>query len=79
MHPSVMLTILAAVQTAPPSEPGYRQQRVAYVITASLDEPSSMLSGVERVVHRNNSQDPLGQFALHLYLTHSVLARAGRR
>ncbi len=46
----------------------YWQQRVSYDISASLDEPSGVLSGGERIWYINRSPDTLSTFALHLYL-----------
>ena len=68
MIPTLALFVMAAVQ-APGSSPNpYWQQRVAYEITASLDESRGCSSGVERVTYVNNSPDTLHQFSLHLYL-----------
>lgn len=64
------LVALASVQQATPG-PGpvpYWQQSVAYTIDASLDEPSGVLSGRQRVVYQNNSPDTLRQLSFHLYL-----------
>ncbi len=46
----------------------YWQQRVAYEITASLDEPSGVLSGRARIVYVNQSPDTLRDFYVHQYL-----------
>lgn len=46
----------------------YWQQRVAYDITADLDETTGVLGGAERVRYINNSPDTLKSFSLHLYL-----------
>ena len=64
------LLTLALLQQATPG-PGpapYWQQFVAYEIDASLDEPSGVLSGRQRVLYRNNSPDTLRQLSFHLYL-----------
>ena len=52
------LLALAAVQQATPGSgpTPYWQQFVAYEIDASLDEPSGVLSGHQRVLYRNNSR-----------------------
>src|SRR6266704_1317803 len=47
---------------------GYWQQRVAYRITASLDEPSGVLTGRERISYVNRSPDTLRDFYVHQYL-----------
>jgi hypothetical protein len=67
------LFALAAVQVPMPGQVGtgpapYWQQFVAYQIDASLDEPSGVLSGHQRVLYRNNSPDTLRQLSFHLYL-----------
>jgi len=46
----------------------YWQQRVAYEITASLDEPSGVLSGNVRITYVNQSPDTLRDFYVHQYL-----------
>ncbi len=46
----------------------YWQQRVAYEITASLDESSGVLSGRARIVYVNHSPDTLRDFYVHQYL-----------
>jgi hypothetical protein len=46
----------------------YWQQRVAYEITASLDEPSGVLSGRVRITYVNRSPDILRDFYVHQYL-----------
>jgi len=46
----------------------YWQQRVAYEITASLDEPSGVLSGKVRIRYVNQSPDTLHDFNVHQYL-----------
>jgi hypothetical protein len=46
----------------------YWQQRVAYEITASLDESSGVLSGRARIVYVNQSPDTLRDFYVHQYL-----------
>ena len=68
MIPTLALFVMAAVQVPGSSPTPYWQQRVAYEITASLDEPRGVLSGAERVTYVNNSPDTLHQFSLHLYL-----------
>src|SRR6266566_3774665 len=53
----------------PPISPTpYWQQRVAYEITASLDEPSGVLSGKVRIRYVNQSPDTLHDFNVHQYL-----------
>ncbi|OLC11317.1 MAG: hypothetical protein AUH41_00770 [Gemmatimonadetes bacterium 13_1_40CM_66_11] len=46
----------------------YWQQRVAYEIVASLDEPSGVLSGNIRIKYVNQSPDTLRDFYVHQYL-----------
>ena len=46
----------------------YWQQRVAYEIVASLDEPSGVLSGNVRISYVNHSPDTLRDFYVHQYL-----------
>ena len=46
----------------------YWQQRVAYEIVASLDEPSGVLSGNVRISYVNQSPDTLRDFYVHQYL-----------
>lgn len=65
--------ILAAVVQGPVQAPAnphspYWQQQVNYVISASLDEPSGVLSGREQVTYTNNSPDALQSISLHLHL-----------
>src|SRR3989442_724653 len=47
---------------------GYRQQQVAYVISAALDEPSAVLTGHVRIAYVNRSPDTLHDFFVHQYL-----------
>jgi hypothetical protein len=46
----------------------YWQQRVAYDISASLDEPSGVLTGRARISYVNQSPDTLRDFYVHQYL-----------
>src|SRR5437667_11728809 len=46
----------------------YWQQRVAYEIVASVDEPSGVLSGNVRMKYVNKSPDTLRAFDVHQYL-----------
>src|SRR5215510_44641 len=46
----------------------YWQQRVAYEIVASVDEPSGVLSGNVRIHYVNQSPDTLRDFYVHQYL-----------
>ena len=46
----------------------YWQQRVAYEILASVDEPSGVLSGNLRITYVNQSPDTLRDFYVHQYL-----------
>ncbi len=64
------LLALAAQQPSRAADPRapYWQQQVAYRISASLDEPSGVLSGHEAIVYVNHSPDTLATFSLHLYL-----------
>jgi len=47
---------------------GYWQQGVAYRITASLDEPTGVLTGQARIIYVNRSPDVLRDFYVHQYL-----------
>ena len=58
-----LLLILAAADTT-----AYWQQRVAYEISASLDEPSGVLSGRVRISYVNRSPAALHDFYVHQYL-----------
>ena len=57
----LILTLAAADST-------YWQQRVAYQIAASVDEPSGVLSGNVRITYVNQSPDTLREFYVHQYL-----------
>ena len=61
-----MLAIILIVLGGPDST--YWQQRVAYDITASLDEPSGVLTGSVRIRYVNQSPDTLRDFYVHQYL-----------
>ena len=61
-----MLAILLCLGGAPDST--YWQQRVAYEISASLDEPSGVLTGTARIRYVNQSPDTLRDFYVHQYL-----------
>jgi hypothetical protein len=61
-----MLTVLLLLAFAQDST--YWQQRVAYEITASLDEPSGVLTGKARIRYVNQSPDTLRDFYVHQYL-----------
>jgi hypothetical protein len=50
------------------SDTTYWQQRVAYGIAASLDEPSGVLSGNVTIHYVNQSPDTLRDFYVHQYL-----------
>ena len=50
------------------SDSTYWQQRVAYDIHASLDEPSGVLTGKVRIRYVNQSPDTLRDFYVHQYL-----------
>jgi len=64
-----LLTLATFQQATPGTEPTpYWQQRADYVIGATLDEPSGVLSGHQTVHYRNNSPDTLRQISFHLYL-----------
>jgi len=63
------LLLILPSDTIPPIPPTpYWQQRVAYEITASLDEPSGVLSGRVRIRYVNQSPDTLHDFNVHQYL-----------
>src|SRR2546421_2565715 len=47
---------------------GYWQQQVTYRITASLDEPTGVLAGRERISYVNRSPATLRDFYVHQYL-----------
>jgi peptidase M1-like protein len=59
---SLLLLLIAAQDST------YWQQRVAYDITASLDEPSGVLTGKVRIHYVNQSPDTLRDFYVHQYL-----------
>jgi len=61
------LLLILPSDTIAPTSP-YWQQRVAYEITASLDEPSGVLSGKVRIRYVNQSPDTLHDFSVHQYL-----------
>ncbi len=61
-----MLFLVALLATSDTSS--YWQQHVAYRITASLDEPSGVLTGRERITYVNRSPDVLRDFYVHDYL-----------
>src|SRR2546429_2933048 len=61
MH--ALLLVLVAGDTT-----GYWQQQVAYRITATLDEPSGVLTGHVRISYVNRSPDTLRDFYVHQYL-----------
>src|SRR3989454_7875813 len=46
----------------------YWQQRVAYEVTASLDEGSGFLTGKAHILYVNQSPDTLHDFCVHQYL-----------
>src|SRR6266705_849770 len=58
-----LLLVLVAGDTS-----AYWQQQVAYQITASLDEPSGVLTGHVRISYVNRSPDTLRDFYVHQYL-----------
>jgi hypothetical protein len=58
-----ILLLLIGAQDSP-----YWQQRVAYEISASLDEPSGVLTGQARIRYVNQSPDTLRDFYVHQYL-----------
>src|SRR5438445_60250 len=58
-----LLLVLVAGDTT-----GYWQQQVAYRITATLDEPSGVLTGHVRISYVNRSPDTLRDFYVHQYL-----------
>src|SRR5690349_23309299 len=66
----LLLLLMAARVAAADSQPapGYFQQQVAYRITASLDEPSGVLTGHVRIAYVNRSPDTLRDFSVHQYL-----------
>src|SRR3989449_8945769 len=53
---------------APGDTTAYWQQQVAYRITATLDEPSGVLTGHVRISYVNRSPDTLRDFYVHQYL-----------
>jgi len=75
-----MLTLILALSApalpGPPALPAHRaaadssywQQQVAYRISASLDEPSGVLTGHARISYVNRSPDTLRDFYVHQYL-----------
>ena len=65
---ALVLLAVAAVAPPPPPDSAYWQQRVAYDISASLDEPSGVLTGRVRISYVNHSPDTLRDFSVHQYL-----------
>src|SRR5438309_2186183 len=65
-----MLAFLLLVGAAqvPADHGGYWQQRVAYRITAALDESSGVLTGRARITYVNRSPDALHDLYVHQYL-----------
>jgi len=69
-----MITLLALALATIPTDTLRRgpapswQQRVAYDISARLEEPLGVLRGSERIQYVNNSPDTLRSFSLHLHL-----------
>ncbi|HXO84325.1 MAG TPA: M1 family metallopeptidase [Gemmatimonadales bacterium] len=63
-----MLSMLLVLIGGPPPDSTYWQQRVAYEISASLDEPSGVLTGKARIWYVNQSPDTLRDFYVHQYL-----------
>jgi hypothetical protein len=64
-----MLPFLALLAAPPPPDSSaYWQQRVAYEIHASLDEPSGVLTGHVVIRYVNESPDTLRDFYVHQYL-----------
>ena len=64
-----MLTLLLLLHPpAAADTTGYWQQQVAYYITASLDEPSGVLTGHVRISYVNRSPATLRDFYVHQYL-----------
>ena len=61
-----MLLLLALLSSGDTSS--YWQQQVVYRITASLDEPSGVLTGHARISYVNRSPDTLADFFVHQYL-----------
>ena len=61
-----MLPLLLALVAG--DSTGYWQQQVAYRITASLAEPSGVLTGHERIAYHNRSPVTLRDFYVHDYL-----------
>ena len=65
------LAALVSPASAVPAAVGdssYWQQSVAYRISASLDEPSGVLTGHARISYVNRSPDTLRDFYVHQYL-----------
>ena len=60
--------LLLVAEQGPADTAGYWQQAVAYRITASLDEPTGVLTGRERITYVNRSPDVLRDFYVHQYL-----------
>jgi peptidase M1-like protein len=66
--PGILLALGGPRPGAATAPAPYWQQRLEYVITARLDEPTGVLAGSEAVVYHNNSPDTLRTVAFHLYL-----------
>ena len=63
-----LLSLLAVQQAAPAPVAPYWQQRVAYEISASVDEAAGVLAGTQRLRYVNNSPDTLDRISFHLHL-----------
>jgi hypothetical protein len=62
------MLLLAALVALGDTTSTYWQQHVTYRISASLDEPSGVLTGHERITYVNRSPDTLTAFYVHQYL-----------
>ncbi len=60
--------LLLVVAQGPADTVGYWQQRVAYRISAALDESPGVLTGRARITYVNRSPDALHDFYVHQYL-----------
>src|SRR5688500_2884360 len=69
MGPWLLLAALAHFPASPQLSPStYWQQHVSYVIVASLDERTGVLSGRAAITYVNASPDTLRDFYVHQYL-----------
>lgn len=64
---NILLVWAAMAGWASPQAP-YWQQRVHYLIQASIDDTTGLIDGRQQITYQNRSPDTLSQFYLHLHL-----------